>query len=91
VVRELELLSLVLASPTVEVLSITLDSASVPVVEVLVPTTSEAEALLEGLRRIGGSTIASWSMDISSQGEKRRARLSGRWQERGATSGRGGA
>jgi hypothetical protein len=91
VVRELELLSLVLASPTVEVLSISLDSASVPVVEVLVPTTSEGEAVLEGLRRVGGSTIASWSMEIFPSGEKRRLRLSGRWQERPAPAGRGGA
>jgi hypothetical protein len=81
IMRELELLSLVLASPTVEVLSMSLDTGSVPAVEALVPTTSEAEAVLESLRRIGGSRITNWNMDIQPSGEKRRVRYSGRWQE----------
>jgi CBS domain-containing protein len=81
VMRELELMSLVLASPTVEVLAISLDSGAVPSIEVLVPTTSEAEAVLEGLRRVGGSRVTNWAMEILPSGDKRRARYSGRWQE----------
>ncbi len=82
VLAELEAISLVLGSPTVKLESIFMDSTQGPQrVVATVPTTSEGEAVLEALRRVGGSMLVDWSLDISQSpgSEERRATYTAKW------------
>lgn len=97
VLAELEAISLVLGSPNIKLESIFLDSTPGPQrVIATVPTTSEGEAVLEALRRVGGSTLVEWTLDISQApgSEDRRATYSAKWPAKTATpaapSGNGG-
>ncbi len=81
VLAELEKISLVLSAPNVKVENITLDSSGVPRVQVTVPTTRDAEQLLEGLRRVSGGVLSNWTMsmqDVGGTGE-RRATFESKW------------
>jgi hypothetical protein len=83
VMAELEKISLVLSAPNVKVENIVLDSGSVPRVMVVVPTTRDAELLLEGLRRVSGGVLTNWTMsmqDVSGTGE-RRATFESKWPD----------
>ncbi|HLP86176.1 MAG TPA: hypothetical protein VK157_17620 [Phycisphaerales bacterium] len=74
VLTELEKISLVLSAPNVKVENIQLDSGSVPRVMATVPTTRDAELLLEGLRRVSGGVLTNWTMtmqDVGGTGERR--------------------
>jgi len=81
VLTELEKISLVLSAPSVKVENISLDSGGVPRVQVTVPTTRDAEQLLEGLRRVSGGVLTNWTMsmqDVGGTGE-RRATFESKW------------
>jgi hypothetical protein len=83
VLTELEKISLVLSAPNVKVENITLDSMSVPRVQVTVPTTRDAEQILEGLRRVSGGVLSNWTMsmqDVGGTGE-RRATFESKWPD----------
>lgn len=87
VLQELETLSLVLAAPTIDLEDVKLDGATGVTVRVITATTGDAEALLEGFRRIGGSHLEGWSMEIlpmPGQTDKRKARYEARWVKEGA-------
>lgn len=88
VLAELEAISLVLGAPNIKLESIFLDSTAGPQrVVVTVPTTSEGEAVLESLRRVGGSTLTDWTLDITQSpgSEERRATYSGKWPAKPVT------
>ena len=88
VLAELEAISLVLGAPNIKLESIFLDSTAGPQrVVATVPTTSEGEAVLEALRRVGGCTLSDWRLDITqSPGSKeRRATYSAKWPTKSAT------
>jgi hypothetical protein len=89
VLQELETVSFALAEPDVEVDEIDLNSSTLPRITVLVPSTARAEALVESLRRIGGSNITEWSANIqdAGQGEKRRVTMTGKWIKPASTAG----
>jgi hypothetical protein len=82
--QELETLSLVLASPRVELTELRIDSTLNVRIVAVVASTSDAEQLLESLRRVAGSRVATWTMEVQSlQGDKRTATYDGKWAKEG--------
>jgi len=89
VLTELEAVSLVVGAPGIKLESVMFDSTDRPQrVVVIAPTTSEAEAVLEAFKRVGGSILVEWTADIQPMpnSEERRVTYIARWpatKERG--------
>ncbi|CAG1006076.1 hypothetical protein PHYC_03285 [Phycisphaerales bacterium] len=83
ILQELDTISLVLGSAQCDLEEITLDSTLRPRVSTIVRSAEQAEAILEGFRRIGGSFVTNWSLTGSErpQGTEQRIRAlyQGEW------------
>lgn len=94
VLQELETISLVLGSASCDLEEIALDSTLRPRVSTIVRTAEQADAILEGFRRIGGSYVTGWSVTATErpQGTEQRIRAlyQGEW-DRDALKTAGGA
>lgn len=90
ILAELEALSLVFGAPTIKLESVFLDSTPGPQrIVANVPTTSEGEAVLESLRRLGPSKLTDWTLDMTPipSSEERRATYSGKWPAKSTNTG----
>lgn len=67
VLEELETISLVLASAGCELQQVVLDSGTRPRLVAIVRSAQQAEAILEGLRRVGGSHVTGWTLAVLDQ------------------------
>lgn len=76
--REFETLSLVLGASGVDVESVKLDEFN-PQVVILAPSTAEAEAVLDALRKIGGSDLVDWTATFQQANTKVRGVFSAKW------------
>ncbi len=83
VAAEFETLSMVLASTNCGVEQVVLDSAQRPLVVTIVKSSEQAEDILQGLQRIGGSYTRAWALamrDMPGAGERRiRAEYRAEW------------
>jgi hypothetical protein len=68
VLQELEAMSLVVATPSIELRSITMNNDRPVQLICSLPTTADAEAMLDALRRVGGSTLENWTMEFNARG-----------------------
>lgn len=91
ILPEFEAISLVVGAPGIKLQEISLDSTDRPQrVVVIAPTTAEAEAVLEGLKRVGGSTLADWNFTVQPEGtgDERRVTLTAKWPARERSPGK---
>lgn len=95
VLAELETISLVLTSAGCELEEIGLDSALRPYAVALVGSSQEAEEILSGLGRIGGSVVTNWTLSVTERltGTERkvRAEYRGEWVREPAQVAGGGS
>jgi hypothetical protein len=85
ILAEFESISLVVGAPGIKLQEISLDSTERPQrVVVVAPTTAEAEAVLEGLKRVGGSSLIDWNFTVQPEGtgDERRVTLTAKWPAR---------
>ncbi|GJQ29089.1 MAG: hypothetical protein HBSAPP03_09730 [Phycisphaerae bacterium] len=91
VLHEFETLSLVLASAGCGIERVEVDSATRPVVVALVKSSEQAEDILQGLQRIGGSYAQGWTLtmrDLPGAAERRiRAEYRGEWDREAVKKG----
>lgn len=91
ILPEFESISLVVGAPGIKLQEISLDSTERPQrVVVIAPTTAEAEAVLEGLKRVGGSMLTDWNFTVQPEGtgDERRVTLTAKWPARERSPGK---
>jgi len=90
VLQELETVSMVVGNSGYAIESIEMDTTGRPRVIAISDNTPDAEALLEALRRVGGSNVADWTATYAAKREgdanKVRGVYSGSWEKRSQPS-----
>jgi len=81
VLKEFEALSLVLGAPGVKVENVTINTDGTARVVAVMPSTQQAEAMLQALQRVSGSILTDWTADIQPVpgSDERRAVYIGKW------------
>jgi hypothetical protein len=86
VMHELEGVSLVLSSPTVELRSVKIATDSQPQIVAITDSTANAEAVLEALKRVGSTDLENWTASYRQvpQSDRVEGTYSARWVAKGA-------